>query len=92
MLIPFLPATEPHSEENRFEFQQQLEKTMKSTCRSIGRLIVTGQSMNLNISKAYFKETIIPFARDCLGTNIAGRVLRNYAILLYFVCQVWMMW
>ena len=26
-LVPFPPVCEPHSEENRFEFQQQLEKT-----------------------------------------------------------------
>ena len=79
---------EPHSEENRFEFQQQLEKTMKSTSRSIGRLIVIGQTLKSDDGKNFFKEHIIPLARNCFGTEVTGRVLRNYAILLYFVCQV----
>jgi hypothetical protein len=82
-------VSEPHSEEDRFEFQQQLENTMKWTSRSVGRLMIIGQQLKQSSMKKYFKETIIPFARNCLGTDIIdGCILTNHAILLYFVCQV----
>ena len=44
VLVPFPPVSNDHSEENRFEYQQQLEKSMKWASRSVGSLIVIGDA------------------------------------------------
>ena len=87
MLIPFPPVTKPYSEEERFENQQKLEKAMKYTSRSVGRMIVAGMTLTKETGKALYKDVVLPFARSCLE-GAKRRVLRNYAILLYFAIQV----
>jgi hypothetical protein len=87
ILIPFPAVAEPHSEEERFDHHQKLEKSMQYTSRSIGQFISVGASLSQDEGKTYYKNVIVPFARSCLeGTR--RRVLRNYAILLYFAMQV----
>ncbi len=87
VLIPFPAVAEPHSEEERFDYNQKLERVMQYTSRSIGQLIEIGASLSQKEGKKHYKDVIVPFARSCLeGTRRC--VLRNYAILLYFALEV----
>jgi hypothetical protein len=87
VLIPFPAVKHPHSEEERFDHQQRLERVMKKNSSSIGRLIATGMTLKTAEGKLHYKNVIVPFVRSCLQ-GAKRRILCNYSILLYFAFQV----
>ena len=56
---------------------------MKWTSRSIGRLIVIGQSLKSNDGKIFFKEHIIPLARNCFGNEVPAYEIMQFCCTLF---------